>query len=90
MFGDWQWLNIRERIQRANLQKWLDNCERPVIMELGAGSNIPTVRVFGHSTDAPMIRINLRESQIHRPRDVGLECGALEGVLGIAEGLGMI
>lgn len=90
MFGDWQWLNFRERIQHDRLKRWLAHTERPVIIELGAGNHIPTVRVFGHSTDAPMIRINPREAEVTRERDVSIASGALDGMYQIADELGII
>lgn len=90
MFGDWQWLNFRERMQRDKLNRWLANTQRPVIIEIGAGSHIPTVRVFGHSTDAPLIRINPRKAETRRDRDVSIVSGALDGIYAIADALGMV
>lgn len=54
------------------MKKWLEKVERPVVIELGAGSAIPTVRMMGQSIDAPMIRINAREAQVVRSYDVSL------------------
>lgn len=84
MFGDWAWLEFRERIQRARMKSWLAGVERPVVIELGAGLQIPTVRMSGESLDAPLIRINQREAQVGLSRNVSLPLGALEGLLGIA------
>ncbi len=84
MFGDSGWLEFRERIQDAALRQWLRRVERPVVIELGAGTSIPTVRMFGQQVGGPMIRINLRESQVPRKTDIGLPVGALEGLQGIA------
>jgi NAD-dependent SIR2 family protein deacetylase len=87
MFGDSGWLDFRERIQDAALRKWLRRVERPVVIELGAGTSIPTVRMFGQQVDGPMIHINLRESQVPRKSDIGLAVGALEGLQAIAKAL---
>lgn len=87
MFGDWGWLDFRERIQRARMKSWLAGVERPVVVELGAGLQIPTVRIMGQSLDTPLIRINKREAQTALSRDVSLPLGALEGLRGIATAL---
>lgn len=83
MFGDWGWLNFRERIQNNNLKCWLAKVDRPVVIELGAGVHIPTVRMMGQALDTPMIRINMRDAQVAFSRDVSLPMGALEGLRGI-------
>jgi NAD-dependent SIR2 family protein deacetylase len=87
MFGDWDWVEARTREQEWRLAAWLRTVERPVVMEVGAGSTVATVRAFVHSLDAPLIRINPRESQVPRRRDVGLAVGAQEGISGIVRAL---
>jgi NAD-dependent SIR2 family protein deacetylase len=84
MFGDGGWLEFRERIQNAALRQWLRRVERPVVIELGAGTSIPTVRMTGQQVGGPLIRINPRESQVPRKTDISLAVGALEGLQGIA------
>jgi NAD-dependent SIR2 family protein deacetylase len=88
MFGDGGWLDSRERVQDHALQQWLGRVERPVVIELGAGTAIPTVRIIGQEVGGPLIRINLRESQVPRKTDLGLAVGALAGLRGIAAALG--
>ena len=87
MFGDGGWLEFRERIQNAALRQWLRRVERPVVIELGAGTSIPTVRMLGQQVSGPMIRINPRESHVSRKTDLGLPVAALEGLIGIATAL---
>ena len=87
MFGDWDWVEARTRAQQRRLDAWLRKAERPVVIELGAGSAVATVRAFVHGLDAPIIRINPREWQVPRPRDVGLAVGALEGTRGVVGAL---
>ena len=87
MFGDGGWLEFRERIQNAALRQWLRRVECPVVIELGAGTSIPTVRMLGQQIDGAMIRINLRESQVPRKSDIGLAVNALEGLQAIAAAL---
>ena len=62
------------------MRRWLDSVERPVVIELGAGTHIPTVRMLSDATAAPVIRINPREAQVTHGRDVGLSVGALPGL----------
>lgn len=87
MFGDWHWLNRRERLQRNAMNKWLKQSENPVVIEIGAGTTIPTVRMMGQSINAPMIRINAREAQVLHSRDVSLPMEALTGLRGIERAL---
>ncbi len=42
MFGDSAWLDRRTEEQRRNLDSVLAHAERPVVIELGAGTDIPT------------------------------------------------
>lgn len=87
MFGDGGWLEFRERIQDAALRQWLRRVDRPLVIELGAGTSIPTVRMIGQQVGGPMIRINPREYQVPRKTDIGMAVGALEGLQGIANAL---
>ena len=57
---------------------------RIVVVELGAGTAIRSVRHFSHriSRDygARIIRINPREPQVPNPMDVGIAAGSLEAL----------
>ena len=64
MFGDWGWLPQRSGAQRDRLDAWLRQVERPVVIEVGAGSHVPTVRWFSESLGVPLIRINPTEPEI--------------------------
>ena len=88
MFNDWDWAEGRTRVQLARLQDWRRRVERPVAIEIGAGSAIATVRAFAHGLDAPLIRINPSEWQVPRARDVGIAVGARDGIAAIAAALG--
>jgi NAD-dependent SIR2 family protein deacetylase len=83
MFNDWDWAEGRTRLQSANFSVWRSRSERPVVIEIGAGSAIATVRHFSHSQEVPIIRINPTEYQVPRSVDVGIPTGALEGIQGI-------
>ena len=66
--------------------------KRPVIIELGAGTAIPSVRHFSqrviHEFGGRLIRINPRESDVPSRLDVGLPVGAVAGLDAIAQKLG--
>lgn len=87
MFGDPDWLEHRTEAQRRNLVNLLVRAERPVVIEVGAGSDIPTVRQFGQSVvtqhGGRMVRINPREAKVPLRQDVGLEMGALAALVAI-------
>ena len=84
MFGDGGWLDQRAVRQEEDLDRWLRNCERPVVIELGAGTAIASVRYFTQTVlrhhNGRLVRINPRESQVPTTADVGLATGALSGL----------
>ncbi len=92
MFGDWSWIPTRQEAQAARQAKWLSAVKKPVIIELGAGTAIPTVRRFSENVasryDGRLVRLNLREPEVPNKNDVGLAMGALEGLSAIASELG--
>lgn len=90
MFGDWDWVERRSEMQAARLEAWLAQVRRPLVIELGAGTAIPSVRHFGHSVlqrGGRMVRINPREFAVAGAADVGIAAGALEGLRAIAENI---
>ena len=69
MFGDLGWDDSRTDAQHATLGNRLDAVKGPlVVLELGAGTNVPTVRMFSErAARAPrrtLVRINPREPQL--------------------------
>ena len=91
MFGDGGWLEERAERQATRQQAWLARVKRPVVIELGAGTAIPSVRHFSHRVvqqhGGRLVRINPREPQVPGARDVGIAMGALEGLRAIAAAL---
>lgn len=85
MFGDWHWDEIRTEMQSSRLNAWQARAKRPVVIEIGAGTAIPTVRRFGEETGYPMIRLNPTESKVGLRRDIGIPIGAMDGILRITE-----
>ena len=88
MFGDWNWLDEREALQSSQESKWLnelpDSYCKLVVIEMGAGTAIPSVRRFSHRMShqfgARIIRINPTEPQVPSSFDVGIALGSLESV----------
>jgi len=83
MFGDYGWEYARTDGQRDRLVKWMDKLEEEgvklAIVEMGAGTAVPTVRNTSEQIakrfDVPVIRINPRESFA---AEIALPMGALE------------
>jgi NAD-dependent SIR2 family protein deacetylase len=87
MFDDNTWRDERTEAQLDRLDAWLKTADRPVVIELGAGSAIATVRHFTtrvrSKKGAKLIRINPREHAVTGDVSVGLPMGALAGLLAI-------
>lgn len=86
MFGDWSWLPERTHAQERRFRQILDEYadRRMVVIEMGAGSAVPTIRATSERIGwryphAVVIRINPREPEIQPPH-LSLPCGALEGL----------
>lgn len=81
MFDDWDWIGTRRDAQAKRRQQWLEKARRPVVIEVGAGLDIATVRHFSHRMvrehGASLIRINPRDSGIGNLAGVGLAGGSL-------------
>lgn len=88
MFGDWERNAARTEAQESRLDAWLSGIEQAVVIEIGAGTAIATVRRFAEARRFPLVRINPREPRVHRTQDVGIPVGAREGIEGIARALG--
>lgn len=85
MFGDWGWIDSRQRAQSAALDAWLAEIRRPVIIEVGAGTAIPSMRHFGEASRGTLIRINPTEADVPAGKGFGLRMSGLEGIRGIAQ-----
>lgn len=87
MFGDSGWNEQRAQAQETRLHALLQKARKPLVIELGAGTAIPSVRHFGQLViqkyNGRMIRINPREPQVASPRDVGLAMGSLAALTAI-------
>jgi NAD-dependent SIR2 family protein deacetylase len=86
MFGDWSWLSVRTRRQERRFDEFVTDHrgQRLTVVEMGAGTAIPTIRHLSEQLGryGTVIRINPREGQISPPH-ISLPCGAREGLVGI-------
>jgi NAD-dependent SIR2 family protein deacetylase len=78
MFGDDEWLEQRTGRQHDRYLAWRRSIrgQRLAIIELGAGTHVPTIRLECESAAGTLIRINPREPQVPAGA-VSLPLGAL-------------
>jgi NAD-dependent SIR2 family protein deacetylase len=92
MFGDGAWLPHRSADQGRRFQAFLEENggERVVVLEIGAGTAVATIRWIserlGRLPGSLVVRVNPREPDI-RPPNLGLPAGALEALSGIDQAL---
>ena len=77
MFDDWNWQSSRTELQEHRLETWLEKVTKLVVIEIGAGTAILTVRRKGEALRGQLIRINPHESRVGRANAVGITGGAL-------------
>lgn len=81
MFGDAGWNAARQERQMDRLLDWLGKVKgQGVVIEVGAGTAIPTVRHFGVQTGFPIVRINKAASAVKRQGDVALPMSGKEAL----------
>lgn len=88
MFDDWHWNHTRSTQQRMLLDRWLDSAPAPLVLEIGAGRAIATVRHFSQRMQqrgSKLVRINLHEADIHNPDGIEIALGAKEALQRIEE-----
>ncbi len=91
MFGDPLWLPARSEAQADKLEAWMASVRRPVVIEIGAGTTVPSVRNFSQQmlihAGASLVRINVDEPEVSRPKDVGLSMRGLSALQAIDQAL---
>jgi len=80
MFGDFSWIESRTRQQQEALDAWRQRVRRLMVIELGAGLAVPTVRWYGESLGVPLLRINTTQPEVTSARAVGVAAGAAEAL----------
>jgi len=89
MFSDWGWNGLRYDAQEERLRNWIDkNINKEiVVIEIGAGTGVPTVRYFSErfsrERKSYLIRINLRESFCDLENSYSLPLSSLEALQNI-------
>jgi NAD-dependent SIR2 family protein deacetylase len=87
MFGDWGWVPHRSQAQLDALTSWRRSAHNLVVIEIGAGTAVPTVRrqaELASASTGSLIRINVREPEVRYGRGVSLPVGALEALRTLA------
>ena len=91
MFDDYLYCDHFYETKREALEKWLKKVERLVVIELGAGKAIPTVRRFSERTakqkKGGFIRINPLDAGVPKMHFLSLEMKALDALVAIDEQL---
>jgi NAD-dependent SIR2 family protein deacetylase len=87
MFDDWDWVSEPRDMQVVRRQRWLEKVRRPVVIEIGAGLNVPTVRHFSDRVvlqhGGSRIRINPNDSAPGGVPGIGIAAGALQTLAAI-------
>jgi NAD-dependent SIR2 family protein deacetylase len=89
MFNDWGWLPERTSAQERRFAGWVDSLgyAELAIVEIGAGTAVPTVRMTSEQLaglpGATLIRINLREPRVPAGH-IGIASGGLQALQEIA------
>ncbi|HMW56831.1 MAG TPA: Sir2 family NAD-dependent protein deacetylase [Accumulibacter sp.] len=84
MFGDWGWRSERSDVQEAGLRAWLRQVGHPLVIEIGAGTRIPTARRMSERVKGQLIRINPTEPQLPDGKGVSIAAGGLAALRAIA------
>ena len=84
MFEDWNYCDYYYRFKEVALEEWLRKVGNLVVIELGAGKAIPTVRNFSERTakrkKGGFIRINPQDAGVPKMHFLSLEMRALEAL----------
>jgi len=87
MFNDWQWNEKRTNSQIKRIEAWLESIQNKklVIVEIGAGVEIPTVRLYSQKIaknikNAKLIRINPKDFDIDNHLGWSIPFGGLRGL----------
>ena len=89
MFSDWHWQSQMQDEKEQKLMAWLKQVNNLAIIELGAGTAVPSVRNFGErlinhpvNESVSLLRVNLREPQVPSKKNcLGVDMGALDSLM---------
>ena len=80
MFDDYDWLSHRHHLQGQRLDHFIKVHRNPIVIEIGAGTAIPTVRYFSERFAPNLIRINPREYTLPPHGGIALASNAEAGI----------
>ncbi|KXO86821.1 NAD-dependent deacetylase [Acinetobacter venetianus] len=83
MFDDYDWLSHRHHLQGQRLDHFIKVHRNPIVIEIGAGTAIPTVRYFSERFAPNLIRINPREYILPPHGGIALASNAEAGIKSI-------
>lgn len=87
MFGDADWIDTRTQHQYARYASWRSSLDRLLVIEIGAGTAVPSVRLFGEQQGTPLIRINPDDASTAADRGVSLPMSGIAALRGIEAAL---
>ena len=89
MFDDWNWVDTARAVNDAALEAFVGSCRQMAVIEIGAGTEVSTVRHFSErmaqTYQAPLIRINPREHHCDLSNSIGIAMGAQAALLALDE-----
>ncbi len=77
MFNDNDWVSSNSEQQLTRFRHWQKTVSHPLIIELGAGTAISSVRYLSDSWGPPLIRVNPRAPEVNKRNHIGVDVGAL-------------
>ena len=77
MFDDPGWVSNKTEHQLTRFRDWKNRVIRPLIIEVGAGVAIPSVRYLSDSWGPPLVRINPSAPEVYKEGHVGVGARAL-------------
>jgi len=86
MFSDWSWVSDPADAQERHFEAFVARAARPVVLELGAGTAIPSLRNLSRRRRWPVVRVNVDDADVPDGEGVGLRMGTLEALRRLATG----
>lgn len=87
MFNDYTYCENYQLIKYTRLNEWLGKAQRPIVIEIGAGKAVPTVRHFSEriakQKKGGLIRINPIDAGVPKMHFLSLKMGGLEALRAI-------
>jgi NAD-dependent SIR2 family protein deacetylase len=80
MFNDGAWIAERTDAQFDRLRRWRRAVRKMVVIELGAGVAIPSVRRMSEQQGVPIVRVNPRAPQLGPNAGVAISLTALQAL----------